>query len=272
MRSNKKFQKSAVLCLIGGAMLTTSACGSSSTNALEEVKDRGTIRIATSGNFVPFIMRDSGNELVGIDADWAQIVADDLGVEIEWVATEFKGIIPGLNQDRYDAALSGIHVTPERQQVVAFSTPYAYDSTVAVFAEDGAPVAGPDDIEDKSVCTVAGSVFEATLKEIGGYKEIVPFTGIAESLQGLRDGRCDVAVSGRATALYWIKSGQGEGFTVSEKDIAGEPVAIAVNKANPELLEAINEAISTALPEECQKIATEWTGNELPAAICSPTG
>lgn len=257
------------LGLLAVTALALAGCGGADpADPVQAIKDRGYINIATSGNFTPFGFRDSKNEIVGVDADWAKIIGDDLGVEVRWTAVDFKGIIPGLAQDRFDLALSGIHVTDERKKTVDFSDPYAYDSTVALFREGAAGVQSPADVTGKTVCTIAGSVFEATVKKIGGYKDLVQFTGVAEAQQGLKDDRCDVMIGGRAASLYWINSGQGDGFAVSKEDLAGEPVAVAVSKNQEKLRLAVNAAIEKALPEHCKAIAEKWTGAPFPASVC----
>lgn len=258
------------LGLLSVAALTLTGCGGAEpANGVQGIKDRGYITIATSGNFAPFAFRDSSNAIVGIDADWAKIIGKELGVEVRWTAVDFKGIIPGLAQDRFDLAMSGIHVTDERKKTVDFSKPYSYDSTVALSPEGPASVQNPAGVSGKTVCTIAGSVFEATVTKIGGYKDLVQFTGVAEAQQGLKDGRCDVMIGGRAASLYWINSGQGKGFVVSKEDLAGEPVAVAVGKNQEKLRLAVNAAIEKALPEHCQAIAKEWTGAEIPASVCA---
>jgi len=262
-----------VLSFLAVTGLTLTACGSAASgkpasSGLQQIKDRGYINIATSGNFTPFAFRDSANKIVGVDADWAKIIGTALGVEVRWTAVDFKGIIPGVLQNRFDLALSGMHVTEERKKSVNFSTPYAYDSTVALFRTGAKAVESPADVKGKVVCTIAGSVFETTVKKIGGYAQLVQFTGVAESLQGLKDGRCDVMVGGRAASLFWINSGHGAGFEVSLKDLAGEPVGVAVSKDQKELLAAVNDAIKEALPKDCQPIAEKWTGSKFPASIC----
>lgn len=255
--------------LLTAAILALTGCGSDgNTDPVQAIKDRGYINIATSGNFTPFAFRDSSNEIVGIDAEWAKAIGDELGVEVRWTAVDFKGIIPGLTQDRFDLAMSGMHVTEERKKAVDFSTPYAYDSTVALFREGTSGVQSPADVNGKTVCTIAGSVFESTVKQIGGYKELMQFTGVAEALQGLKDDRCDVMIGGRAASLYWIKSGEGAGFVVSQKDLAGEPVAVAISKNNEKLRLAVNKAIEKALSTRCQSVATKWTGAGFPASVC----
>lgn len=90
------------------ALVAISACGGSGGNALEKVQKSKVISIGTSGNNAPTIFRDAAGGFVGLDADWANQIAQSLGAKVEWQVLDFAGIVPGLQAGKFDAAMSGL--------------------------------------------------------------------------------------------------------------------------------------------------------------------
>jgi len=97
----------------------------SSESVIETIKQDGVITVGVS-LFRPWSMRDLNGELVGFEMDVARQLAEDMGVEIEFVPTAWDGIIPALLSGKFDVIISGMSITPQRNLTVAFSDPYAY--------------------------------------------------------------------------------------------------------------------------------------------------
>ena len=94
-------------------------------SVIETIKERGVIKIGLSV-FVPWSMRDKNGDLIGFELDVGQKLADDMGVEAEFIPTSWDGIIPALVAGNFDVIISGMTVTPQRNLTVNFSLPYAY--------------------------------------------------------------------------------------------------------------------------------------------------
>lgn len=97
----------------------------SSESVIESIKEAGVIKIGLS-IFRPWSMRDLNGELVGFELDVGRKLAEDMGVEVEFVPTSWDGIIPALVSGKFDVIISGMSITPQRNLTVAFSDPYAY--------------------------------------------------------------------------------------------------------------------------------------------------
>ena len=111
---------SLALASIGLGMQTAAAEG-----VLEAVQKRGTLRVGMS-TFVPWAMRDTTGSLIGFEIDVATKVAEDMGVEIEFVPTAWSGIIPALIAKKFDVIIGGMSITPQRNLTVNFTIPYAH--------------------------------------------------------------------------------------------------------------------------------------------------
>ena len=106
--------------------------GLSSESVIETIKQDGVIRIGLS-LFVPWSMRDKNGDLIGFELDVGRQLAEDMGVEVEFVPTAWDGIIPALVSGNFDVIISGMSVTAQRNLTVNFTDPYAY-SGLAILA------------------------------------------------------------------------------------------------------------------------------------------
>lgn len=96
-----------------------------SESVIETIKERGVIKIGLS-IFKPWSMRDLNGDLIGFELDVGRKLAEDMGVEVEFVPTSWDGIIPALVSGNFDTIISGMTVTPQRNLTVNFTIPYAY--------------------------------------------------------------------------------------------------------------------------------------------------
>lgn len=99
------------------------ALGTSQPPGLARVRASGMLRIGTTGDYEPFSLERDG-QLAGADVELARALAANLGVEPVFVRTSWPSLLADLAADRYDVALSGVSITPEREQAGAFSIPY----------------------------------------------------------------------------------------------------------------------------------------------------
>ncbi|MDP5218537.1 transporter substrate-binding domain-containing protein [Ruegeria sp. 2205SS24-7] len=106
--------------------------GLSSESVIETIKQDGVIRIGLS-LFVPWSMRDKNGDLIGFELDVGRKLAEDMGVEVEFVPTAWDGIIPALVSGNFDVIISGMSVTAQRNLTINFTDPYAY-SGLAILA------------------------------------------------------------------------------------------------------------------------------------------
>lgn len=256
-------KKLLIVSLLFIFSIMLAACGSSSNSVststseeedskeettLDKIKDRGELIIATSGDYRPFTYMDENNELTGYDIEWAKAIAEKMGLEPVFETGDFSGLIPGLNQGRFDMVMSSIHITEERKKSLDFSDPYAMDGAVAVVRKDSINISDPSEIEGLNVGVNAGSNWETYVRNIGGYKELKTFPGPTESIADLLNERIDAVILGQASAASYIKNAPNG----SEVEVSGEPltggeesyIVIALRKGDSELQKAINEAIA----------------------------
>ena len=94
-------------------------------SVIEEVQDRGTLRVGL-GLFEPWSACNADGELIGFEIEVATKVAEDMGVEVEFVRTNWSYIIPALIAEEFDVIISGMTILPERNLKVNFTSSYNY--------------------------------------------------------------------------------------------------------------------------------------------------
>lgn len=124
------FAAAASLALPASAQSAGQALAAES--VLTTIQEEGVIRIGLS-IFTPWSMRDVNGELIGFELDVGRALAEDLGVEVEFVPTAWDGIIPALLGGNFDVIISGMSVTPQRNLTVNFTDAYAF-SGMAILA------------------------------------------------------------------------------------------------------------------------------------------
>ena len=122
---------SAVAALIAG-------CTAPQPDALTAVRARGVLRVGATGDYKPMSFRDPATgRYWGFDAELAEDLARDLGVKLEYVPTTWPTLMRDTLDGRFDLALCGITITPERQRRALMSDGYLDNGkTVLCRAED----------------------------------------------------------------------------------------------------------------------------------------
>src|SRR5690625_171336 len=119
MNKKARFFPLLSLALFSATLLTTPSQAAS----LDEIRDRGTIRIAIA-NEIPYGYTDLEGKQRGAGPDVAKHIVKQLGIKkIEWITTNFGSLIPGLRADRFDVVAAEMAILPQRCDQVAFSEP-----------------------------------------------------------------------------------------------------------------------------------------------------
>ncbi|HAG68951.1 MAG TPA: ABC transporter substrate-binding protein, partial [Lachnospiraceae bacterium] len=115
----------------------------------EGAKGSGEVLVmATNAEFPPYEFYD-GNTIVGIDAEIAQAIAEDMGMTLKIEDMAFDSVIASVQTGKADIGVAGLTVTEDRLQNVNFSDSYA-DSSQMIIVAEGSEVDEPDDLEGRT--------------------------------------------------------------------------------------------------------------------------
>ena len=210
----------------------------------EEAKDAagGKLIMATNAEFPPYEYHD-GDAVVGIDAEIAKAIADELGMELEIEDIAFDSIIPEIVSGKADMGLAGMTVTEDRMQSVDFSNTYAKASQKIIVTEDS-EIVSPDDLKGVIVGVQLGTTGDIYVSDLEADGTTVErYSKGFEAVQALSQGKIDAVVIDGEPAKTFVA--ETEGLKILEESFTDEEYAIAVKKGNTELLEKINGALKT---------------------------
>lgn len=202
--------------------------------------ESGTLIMATNAEFPPYEYHDGG-EIVGIDADIAQAIAEELGMTLEIEDMAFDSIITAVSSGKADFGLAGMTVDPDRQKNVNFSDTYAQAAQVIIVKEDSA-IAGPDDLVGKKIGVQLGTTGDIYAEDIED-AELERYNKGMEAVQALQQDKIDAVVIDGEPAKVFVS--ENEGLKVLDEPLTEEEYAIAIAKDNDELLEKVNTALAT---------------------------
>ena len=205
-------------------------------------RSNGTLTMATNAEFPPYEFHD-GDKIVGIDAEIAQAIADELGMELEIEDIAFDSIIPEIVSGKADMALAGMTVTEDRKASVDFSDTYATASQMIIVKEDS-KIAGPDDLKGVTVGVQLGTTGDIYVSDLEADGTTVErYNKGFEAVQALSQGKIDAVVIDGEPAKTFVS--ESEGLKILDEAFTVEEYAIAVKKGNTELLDKVNGALET---------------------------
>ena len=162
------------------------ACGGSGVS-LSDVKKAGKLVIATSPDFPPFENLENG-EVVGIEVDILNKIAEKIGVELVIEQMDFDSVIPGIQAGKFNVGVSGITVTEERKKNVDFSDAYFLASQAIVVTPDST-IAGKADLTGKKISVQTGTTAEDYCMSEG--YEVLAFAANNDAAAALTSGKAD---------------------------------------------------------------------------------
>ena len=192
----------SALVLLAGAASTARA------DQLSTIKSRGTLIVGVKADYPPFGFRSPSGQIEGIEPALAADVAKSLGVKLELVAVVGSNRMQFVQQGKIDLMIATMADTPERRRVVEIIQPDYYDSGYNLMLPKSIPVASWSDLKGKTVCGIQGAYYNKQVQEKDG-AEVIAFTGTAEALTALKQGRCigflgdDTGISGIRLSAEW---------------------------------------------------------------------
>ncbi|MFT6875640.1 MAG: polar amino acid transport system substrate-binding protein [Granulosicoccus sp.] len=183
------------------AMAQQASKALSSESVIEDIKKRGAIKIGLSV-FKPWSMRDKKGELIGFELDVGQKLADDMGVEAEFIPTAWDGIIPSLVGGKFDVIISGMTTTAQRNLTINFTNPYAYSGvTILANTKMTADFTRMEDYNSSDVIFAArrGATPAAIIPQMFPEAQLLLFDEDGASTQEVLNGKAHATMASEPT-------------------------------------------------------------------------
>ncbi|MDO4976404.1 MAG: transporter substrate-binding domain-containing protein [Eubacteriales bacterium] len=248
----KKLIAFGLAAVMAVSMLT--ACGGSKK---EEVKDstaaestvptvkEGVLTMATNAYFPPYEYYEN-DQIVGIDAEIAQAVADKLGLELKIEDMEFDSIITAVQTGKADMGLAGMTVTEERLKTINFTESYATGIQSVIVKADG-DIKSIDDLTGKKIGVQLSTTGDIYASEDYGEENVEKYNKGNDAVMALLQGKVDAVIIDNQPALSYVAA--NEGLEILDTAYAEEEYAACISKDNEELLTAVNAALAQLTEE-----------------------
>jgi polar amino acid transport system substrate-binding protein len=244
--------------LLAATALLSLATAADAGEVLDRIMQNKKMINAIDSEYPPFSFINDKNELEGFDVDVAKEFAKRLGVELEHVTPGWDVITAGKWAGRWDISIASMTATKERAEVLDFPAEYYYGSAVVLVHKDNTAVQSAKDLSGKKIGVQVATTYEKYLQknlEIDAagappvvYQvenpQIVSYEEEPLALEDLALGdgvRLDGMVVGILTAQEYVKAGKP--VKIVGDPLFYEPIAVAVDKGDSELVAKVQEII-----------------------------
>ena len=237
-----KLKKLVSVLLVAACVFSLAACGSKddSKDSGDSKKDsKDTLVMATNAEFPPYEFHE-GDDVVGIDADIARAIGEEMGMEVKIEDMAFDSIIPAVTSGKADFGAAGMTVTEDRKKNVDFTDTYA-TATQVIIVKEGSDIAGPDDLTGKKIGVQLGTTGDIYADDIED-AEVERYNKGFEAVQALTQDKIDAVVIDGEPAKEFVA--EADGLKILDEAFTEEEYAIAVAKDNDDLLKKMNEALA----------------------------
>ena len=213
---------------------------------LEDIATRGTIRIGTTGDYIPMsYLNPATGEYEGIDAELSKIIADSLGVKIEYVPTTWKTLTADTLAGKFDIALCGISRNFAREKVMAMSDAYGeglFGKTILCRKSDAKKFKSIADLNKPSVRIMInpGGTNEKFAHANLPNATLIVHEENADIPVLIAEGKADIMITETVEAFSWVKREPRLAAPLVYKPFTKHSCGILMQQGDQEFLNYVN--------------------------------
>ncbi|MDD2603455.1 MAG: transporter substrate-binding domain-containing protein [Desulfobacterales bacterium] len=212
-------------------------------STLEEILQRGELRVGFEAGYVPFEMTDKKGNFVGFDIDMAKEMAKAMGVKFVPMNTAWDGIIPALLTNKFDIIMSGMTITQERNLKINFCDPYiVVGQTILLNKKHEGAIKSYKDLNDPKfiVTSKLGTTGEQAVKRMIPKATYKSFETETEAALEVVNGKADAYVYDQPNCVVFMAEQGKDKLIFLDEPFTYEPLAWAVRKGDPDFINWLN--------------------------------
>ncbi len=253
-----------VLVLSLAAAMGLAGCSGQDTDkdSLQRVMDADQFTVVGSGGYRPFNYIDENGDVIGFDVDVGAEIAERLGVELNYVTSDWDGLTEGLRNARYDAILGSMAITYDRLKVLNFSDPYYYSGAQLIVRSDSG-ITDPSGMDGKTIAVATGTTFVDDAEDLGA--EVALYQDDNATMLELIEGRVDGVITDRLVGLGVMGEIKGgDELMLCGELLRLEEMGIAFNKNDVTLMNKVNEILADMFEDGTMKaISEKWHDTDI---------
>ena len=245
---------------------TAASVAPAASDQLSSIQSSGKLIVALEGAWQPWSFHDESDTLVGYDVEVSRAIAEKLGVEPEYVESDWDSLFAGLDAGRYDMVCNGVEVTEERAKTYDFTTPYGYIHTALAVRKDNTDITSFEDLKGKTTANSLASTYMELAESYGA--TVQGIDTLEETIQLLTAGRIDATLNADVSFYDYLNVHPDADFKLVAQTEDASHVAIPLRKgdASATLLEAINTAIEELRADGTLKeLSEKYFGQDISA-------
>ena len=220
----------------------SSAASTGAADQLAAIQTNGKLVVALEGAWQPWSYHDESDTLVGYDVEVSRAIAEKLGVEPEYVESDWDSLFAGLDAGRFDIVCNGVEVTDERAKTYDFTTPYGYIHTALAVRKDNEDIKSFEDLAGKTTANSPASTYMELAESYGA--TVQGIDTLEETIQLLTAGRIDATLNADVSFYDYLNVHPDANFKLVAQTEEASHVAIPVLKSDDtSFLDALNSAI-----------------------------
>jgi octopine/nopaline transport system substrate-binding protein len=254
-----------------------------------DAKDWTHIRAATEGSYPPFNSTTPDGKVIGYEPDLLKNVCDRLKITCETIVQDWDGLIPGLKAGKFDVIMSGMSITPKREETLAFTIPYTQSPTTFAVMGDSAlaklPLTGTDlDVTDqKAAMEKLAPVRDALKGKVVGVQvatiqadlmgqllpgiELRSYKTNDEVALDLQAGRVDAWIGSQSNLSSGVKAASGEivyAGPLLKNGLLGKGSAMGLRKEDTDLKTLLDKGLNEAIADgTAKRLSIQWFGFDI---------
>lgn len=236
-----------------------------SNGLLTQINKRGHLLVATEDYYPPFEFLVNDRP-VGLDHKLLERLQKSAPFQIRQEVLPWKGLLPGVGDGTYDAAITAANITAERAAFLDFTMPIAETTLIYLKRQGDRSIQALSDLSGKTIGVQRGGAsldampgLEAILKKTGGsLGPIQQYGSFAEAYRDLDSQRVDVVVNNIVSLAILVNEKPGI-FELGEPVVPRSYAAWAVKKGNQDLLQYLNQFLATTRESgELKQLQQKW--------------